>query len=290
METASETVVLGLAPNKLTRPFPPSLSFALDGFRSKWLWLKKTNKNLLISSSSSHVRLYATGAQWHKTSHSSHASTPFCLWPVAVGRSLGFPVCFSFLLFLLLLLIKTAERKVYKHVINSKTIWGRENFFAYLVLFFVLFFYIRWFKLDNANSDAELEKVIDLTGQDCSGPMTQTSFPLGCAGWWPGFSYRQPNSPPSPPLIFRADMKKRTWLAFMHWRAVISSCWGGRNVSGRAGGRGLEWRRGSASVGGDYGWASRTLASLCTSLEACFAQFRRCRQEQWWRWRWCSSG
>lgn len=92
----------------------------------------------------------------------------------------------------------------------------------FLLFSFVLFFLkkekkIGWFKLDNANGDAEL----DWPGP----PPPQTSFHLGCAGWRPGFSHRRPNTP-TPPLVFTADVKKRTWLAFMRWRAVLSSCWG----------------------------------------------------------------
>lgn len=77
----------------------------------------------------------------------------------------------------------------------------------------------------------------NLTGRDSVAPSTQTSFPLGRAGRRPGFSPRRPNTP-SPPLVFRADVKKWTWLAFMYWRAALSSCWWGRNVSGP----GWEWR------------------------------------------------
>lgn len=162
---------------------------------------------------------------------------------------------------------------------NSKTIWTRETLFVYLVLFFnkKKKRKIVWFKLDNANSDAELETV-----RTAVAPQTQTSFPSRLR-WMATWILSPWASAPTPPLVFTADVKKRTWLALMHWRAVLSSCWGGAG-----GGVWPRWRRRgrvSLSRWGECGWASRTLAPLCTSLQACSTQFRR-EEWRWWRGRW----
>lgn len=111
-------------------------------------------------------------------------------------------------------------------------------------LFFVCLFFlrkkkIRWFKLDNANSDAELEQVIDLSGQDCSGSRHKLVSLLSVLDG----NLDPPHPPPGPnthsqpsPLVFRPDVKKLSWLVFVHWRAGGALFLpGGRDVSGHGG-------------------------------------------------------